>query len=39
MTPPVGPLSRGQQTLHVAETWRGHLSELPARTETAPAQS
>jgi homoserine O-acetyltransferase len=30
---PVGPLSRGHQTLHVAETWRGHLAELLAGTE------
>jgi homoserine O-acetyltransferase/O-succinyltransferase len=31
---PAGPLSRGHQTLHVAETWRDHLAELLARTET-----
>ncbi|HEY6762063.1 MAG TPA: alpha/beta fold hydrolase [Baekduia sp.] len=35
---PVGPLSRGHQTLHVAETWRDHLADLLARTAaTQPA--
>lgn len=34
---PVGPQSRGHQTLHVAERWRDHLAELLAQTETAPA--
>jgi homoserine O-acetyltransferase len=32
---PVGPLSRGHQTLHVAETWRDHLAELMAQSEAA----
>jgi len=31
---PVGPLSRGHQTLHVAETWRDHLADLLAETGT-----
>jgi homoserine O-acetyltransferase len=39
ITLPVGPLSRGHQTLHVAETWRDHLAELLARTEAAPPRS
>jgi homoserine O-acetyltransferase len=34
---PVGPQSRGHQTLHVAASWRDHLAELLAQTEPAPA--
>jgi homoserine O-acetyltransferase/O-succinyltransferase len=37
MTLPVGPKSRGHQTLHVAQVWRDHLADLLRQTETAAA--
>jgi homoserine O-acetyltransferase len=36
---PVGPHSRGHQTLHVAESWRDHLAGLLAETSSAPTAS
>ncbi len=36
-TLPAGPKSRGHQTLHVAEIWRGHVAELLAQTQAAAA--